>query len=153
MTQRRPRSAAESGEVVLALALDEAGQASWRSALRAAIPGSDDVDLDDPDDRDARLLEDLMLVAGELVANGVEHGLAPAALEVVVERADGTPPDAVLVSVLDGGPVVALSPLPIAPGAVRGRGLAIVEALSTDWGVLATTHGKAVWARVARTEA
>lgn len=135
MTQRRTPSAAQGGEVVVARALDEAGQASWRAAVTAALG-------DEPRHR----VDDLMLVAGELVANALEHGEPPAALEVVVEA------DALLVSVIDGGPLIPLSPMPIAPGAVRGRGLAIVEALASDWGVLQTQHGKAVWARVARTD-
>jgi len=136
VTQRRTPSAAARGEVVVALTLDASGQRSWRSALTAALEGASPARLDD-----------LVLVTGELVANALEHGIAPAALEVI-DEGEGT----VLVSVLDGGPVVPLQPLPIAPGAVRGRGLAIVEALSTEWGVLKTQHGKAVWARVVTTD-
>lgn len=136
VTQRRTPSAAARGEVVVALVLDASGQHMWRSAVASALPALDPA-----------LLDDLVLVTGELVANALEHGLPPAALEVVAE--DG---GSVLVSVLDGGPVVPLSPLPIAPGAVRGRGLAIVDALSAEWGILKTQHGKAVWARVARAD-
>jgi anti-sigma regulatory factor (Ser/Thr protein kinase) len=133
VTQRRTPSAAQGGEVVVALPLDASGQRTWRSAVQAAVQG-----------RAADLVDDLMIVAGELVANALEHGMPPASLQVVL---DGS--GSVLVSVLDGGPVIPLSPLPIAPGAVRGRGLAIVESLASDWGVLKTEHGKAVWARVA----
>lgn len=136
MTQRRTPSAAESGEVVVALVLDASGQRSWRSDVAAALGGLPQ-----------GVIDDLTLVAGELVANALEHGTPPAALEVVVQG-----PGTVLVSVLDGGPVIPLSPLPIAPAAVRGRGLAIVEALASDWGVLQTQHGKAVWARVVRAD-
>jgi anti-sigma regulatory factor (Ser/Thr protein kinase) len=133
VTQRRTPSAAQGGEVVVSLTLDASGQRAWRSAVQAAVFG-----------RSQRLVDDLIIIAGELVANALEHGMPPAALELMLDDS-GT----VLVSVLDGGPVIPLSPLPIAPGAVRGRGLAIVETLASDWGVLQTTNGKAVWARVA----
>ena len=40
--------------------------------------------------------------------------------------------------------------MPISLEAVRGRGLLIVDSLTTEWGVLESEHGKAVGARVAQ---
>lgn len=135
MTQRRKPAATGRGGGAVTLVLDEDGRTVWRSTLRSALteaasPGT---------------VEDAIIVAGELVANALEHGLPPATLEVVVE-----PAGSVLVSVLDHGSVVPLSPMPISLEAVRGRGLLIVDSLTTEWGVLESAKGKAVWARVAR---
>ncbi len=77
------------------------------------------------------LRQDAALVLGELVANGIDHGRPDArhGLEVSWEL-EG---DALRLSVFDGGgetvPHV-VAPDPYAP---RGRGLAIVQALTTAW--------------------
>jgi anti-sigma regulatory factor (Ser/Thr protein kinase) len=89
------------------------------------------------------LAEDVMLVAGELVANALEHGRPPVVLHAVSQQ-----PHLVVVEVIDGGPPMELAPAPSAVGAVRGRGLAIVQALADEWGVRGTGRGKSVWARV-----
>ena len=134
MTQRRTRAATDGGGVAMALVLDADGRTVWRSTLRSTLDGTVAADT----------VEDVIIVAGELVANALEHGLPPAALEVLAE-----PEGSVLVSVLDHGSVVPLSPMPISLEAVRGRGLLIVDSLTSEWGVLESGHGKAVWARVA----
>jgi anti-sigma regulatory factor (Ser/Thr protein kinase) len=118
----------------MTLALDEVGRAGWRSEIRGALVGS----------LPQETVEDIILVAGELVANAVEHGLPPASLELAAEA--GGP---VVVSVHDHGAPVPLVPAAFAQDAVRGRGLVIVDALTTEWGVRETEHGKEVWARVA----
>ncbi len=135
MTQRRQPSATDRGRVAMTLALDEVGRAGWRSEMRSALVGA----------RSPDIVEDAILVAGELVANAVEHGLPPASLELAAE-----PGGPVLVSVHDHGAPVPLAPVAFSHEAVRGRGLLIVDSLSSEWGVRETEHGKAVWARVAQ---
>ncbi|WP_165967052.1 ATP-binding protein [Actinomadura sp. 7K507] len=111
----------------------------------------------------ARLSGDMALIASELVTNAVEHTPDDREIRVRFTREPG----AVLLAVWDssdGRPVrkrpvrsVAGDAVPDAealnPGhddGSGGRGLTIVEALSTDCGVTRTDPaGKWVWARVA----
>ncbi|NUU18810.1 ATP-binding protein [Cellulomonas humilata] len=83
------------------------------------------------------------LLTAELVSNAVVHG--PDGGDVRVEvRIDGA---TVRVSVRDtgGGTPTVGHPEPTAPS---GRGLALVEALSTDWGIHPHRDGKTVWFEV-----
>ena len=104
-----------------------AARAAARSVLRRA--GCDD-----------DLAGDALLCLSELVANAVLHAggsicveITATATSVRLEVTDGTPP---------GDPV----------RGVTGRGLAIVEQLTTAWGVVATVvagrPGKIVWAEL-----
>jgi len=89
-------------------------------------------------------VEDVVLVASELVGNAVLHGTrTDGDLDVAwdVER------DAVVVQVLDGSPELPRRRT-ATPRDTGGRGLSIVAAISLDWGVRRTTQGKLVWARV-----
>jgi len=83
------------------------------------------------------------LLTGELVSNAVVHGPAGGSVHVRVriDRED------VRVEVTDegGGAPRAGHPEPTAPS---GRGLALVEALSSDWGTRAVPGGKTVWFEV-----
>lgn len=84
------------------------------------------------------------LIVSELVANAIVHAATPAGLRAqwsngvlrleVMDHAEGSPPD----------PKVA------EPDDESGRGLFLVDALSTAWGVESTDHGKVVWAEVAK---
>jgi|SRR5690242_20557571 len=90
-------------------------------------------------------IDDVTLVASELIGNAIRH-------------ASGGDRDAWVVSwtVQDGDVIISVEDpshdLPVrrnpAPDAPSGRGLAIVETLSSDWGVEHTARGKRVWARV-----
>lgn len=90
-------------------------------------------------------IDDVVLVASELVSNAVVHASARAdeSLDVAWE----IQPDCVLIEVIDASPE-----LPRRRSTndtdTRGRGLSIVAALALDWGVRRTVQGKRVWARV-----
>lgn len=83
------------------------------------------------------------LLTGELVSNAVVHG--PEAAQIRVQlHIDGQD---VRVGVRDtgGGTPTVGHPEPTAPS---GRGLALVEALSSDWGTRLHDDGKTVWFEV-----
>ena len=83
------------------------------------------------------------LIVSELVTNAVVHAATPAELRAqwsgkvlrleVVDNAEGSPPQPRVAKKYDE----------------NGRGLFLVDALSTAWGVEATADGKVVWAEVA----
>jgi anti-sigma regulatory factor (Ser/Thr protein kinase) len=84
------------------------------------------------------VVEDGVLLAGELAANVVEHArtgyevrLVVAGVRARIEVADGS---AVLPAVRD-----------LAEGADRGRGLMLLERLACAWGVEQRPEGKCVW--------
>ena len=72
---------------------------------------------------------DLELVISELVANGVEHGHGTIQLSVDHSIA------AIHGSVTDDGNGFDYTPPDLTSQALRGRGLAIVDALVTRWGI------------------
>ena len=80
------------------------------------------------------------LLSSELLANAVLHGPDEGAIGVEV-IADGT---TLRVSVTDRSP---LNPVVLQhePSAPNGRGMAIVEAMSSRWGVEEQGTGKTVW--------
>jgi anti-sigma regulatory factor (Ser/Thr protein kinase) len=79
------------------------------------------------------------LLTSELVNNAIVHGDGVAALVLEVNHG------IVHVEVHDTNPTVRLDPLQFEPFSVRGRGLAIVNALASAWGVDPRSDGKAVW--------
>lgn len=86
------------------------------------------------------VVDDATLVAAELLANAVLHGAPPVAVEVV---SDG---ERIRLEVSDGN-----GRAPVRPAAsvtnMTGRGLALVDALATRWGVAPNPEGgKVVWA-------
>lgn len=85
--------------------------------------------------------DDLELLATETATNAVRHTANEAAVEL---RYDGR---AVRVSVLDRSTLAptVMPPNPHRPG---GRGMYLVETLSSVWGTTATEHGKDVWFEV-----
>jgi two-component sensor histidine kinase len=93
-------------------------------------------------------VDDVLLVATELVTNALRHGGAASTTGVrpfdVNWELGG---DEVVVRVQDQNPE---PPQLLPPDAFRsgGRGLAIVSAIAHDWGVLPLRAGKQVWARV-----
>jgi anti-sigma regulatory factor (Ser/Thr protein kinase) len=87
---------------------------------------------------DSTQLANAQLMVSELATNAVVH--ASTVFTVTVTRRATS----ALVAVHDtGGGLPAVRPP--APDAVNGRGLRIVRALSSDWGVDTEPDGKTVW--------
>jgi anti-sigma regulatory factor (Ser/Thr protein kinase) len=92
---------------------------------------------------------DVVLVVSELVTNAVRHGRVRGRLVELRMTCDDE--KAVTVEVSDAGdryPPVAQEPSPQGRLEESGRGLTLVAALATEWGVRGRTVGKTVWARV-----
>ena len=90
-------------------------------------------------------IDDVVLVASELVGNAVVHTAAQSVDDLTISWEIG--PEAVVVRVADASdtvPRVRSSD----ENHTGGRGLAIVAAIASDWGVLRSPAGKQVWARV-----
>jgi anti-sigma regulatory factor (Ser/Thr protein kinase) len=96
-------------------------------------------------DIDPQCVDDVVLVAGELVGNAVVHADSRRGHDLDVSW--DIQADAVVVRVLDDSP-----DLPRRRASTErvggGGGLAIVAAIALDWGVRRTDKGKLVWARV-----
>ncbi|HET6877176.1 MAG TPA: ATP-binding protein [Jatrophihabitans sp.] len=93
-------------------------------------------------------IDDVVLVASELVTNAVLHardGLT--GLDVAWDVIDDHSSSAVVVRVNDTSSTPPLR-RQAGPQATGGRGLAIVAAIAEDWGVRPQSSGKQVWARV-----
>jgi anti-sigma regulatory factor (Ser/Thr protein kinase) len=88
----------------------------------------------------AELTDDILLACSELVTNAIEHGTGVITL---VLRHDG-PLVELRVGDEGGGTPEAH---PFGPRSARSRGLAIVQALSAEWGWSPGETGKSVWAR------
>lgn len=96
---------------------------------------------------EGHLQQDVVLLTSELVTNAVQHGAGRVTLVVAVE------PEAVEISVEDGSDLLPAQPEQLTDNLYRegGRGLMIVSALASDWGVEETASvGKRIWARVPR---
>jgi anti-sigma regulatory factor (Ser/Thr protein kinase) len=86
--------------------------------------------------------EDVETVTSELVSNAIAHASAQA-FDLELLRLDGS--RAVVVVVTDPCPLPPVKRVP-ATAAENGRGLLVVEALSTRWGWTPHNPGKAVFA-------
>jgi anti-sigma regulatory factor (Ser/Thr protein kinase) len=92
--------------------------------------------------RSRQVIDDAELVVSELITNAIDADCGGAELTVTVAT-DG----AVRIEVVDdalGLPQEAVVP----SSAQRGRGLALVAALSTRWGYEKRLRGKRVWAEL-----
>ncbi len=87
----------------------------------------------------AETIEIATLLTNELVANALQHGSGKPRLSIEIA------PSQLLVRVVDDDPTVDLAPLTTSVTSERGRGLAIVNALATAWGVVPCLPGKVVW--------
>ncbi|MET0276569.1 MAG: ATP-binding protein, partial [Acidimicrobiia bacterium] len=86
-------------------------------------------------------VDNAALVVTELVTNAVRH--ADTEMLLVLDVASGH----IDVRVQDESPELP-RPRDLDPGALSGRGLALVEALSTAWGVEERAGTKVVWATI-----
>ena len=85
---------------------------------------------------------DVLLCASELAANAVRHSDSGEAGGTFTVRAKLSPGEYVAVEVEDdGGRWIERGPRP-----TGGRGLGILGALATDWGVRSAASGRTVWA-------
>lgn len=93
-----------------------------------------------------RLVDDVQLGVSELLSNAVRHAGTDIVLTMRLT-------DRLTVEVLDNDPDLRH---PVVPDldlrATSGRGLRIVSAISSDWGVRAAPSGKAVWFTLALPE-
>jgi len=92
------------------------------------------------------LVPDTQLVVSELVGNAYQHAPGHDTVELELVKDD---PDAVHIRVNDGS---ALRPMLRAAkhDESTGRGLRIVDAVATRWGVADHEGGKQVWAEIRR---
>jgi anti-sigma regulatory factor (Ser/Thr protein kinase) len=121
----------EVDTLVLSLPRSPSSVRDARSAVRDALVS-----------HDGALVEMSALLADELVANAVLHGEGAISLEVHVGS------DCVRIAVADESPALPVLRPPDATSAT-GRGLPIVNAAATRWGVEATAQGKSVWFEMA----
>lgn len=118
-------------ELILSLARSSDSVGRARSTVRGALAALD-----------GDVADVSALLVNELVANAIAHGEGSISLAVEIR------PDCVRVAVTDEGeglPVLLAS----SPTAEGGRGLSIVSALATKWGVDPEAHGKSVWFEIA----
>lgn len=93
-------------------------------------------------------IDDVTLVATELVCNAIRHGAPAASDPELAWTVDWRlVADAVVFGVEDPSDAVPV-PREAGPHETAGRGLAIVAALAADWGFERTDRGKRVWAKV-----
>ena len=98
---------------------------------------------------DPELVEVAQLLLSELVTNCVVHGAAthPGAW---IDISSSLFPQAIWIEVSDGGPTFRYRPRPAAPDGLSGRGLWLVEQLSSHWGI-SDREPASVWFELART--
>lgn len=95
------------------------------------------------DHRSLGLVEDVGLVVSELATNAIRHANTP--FTVALERVD----QSMRLTVTDGSPVPPVQ-LPTDLLNTGGRGLSMVDVVSSDWGVIRRgAEGKSVWASFA----
>lgn len=110
-----------------ALPIDARSAAYARGLLLAALNG-----------HPADSVDDALLMISELVTNAVRHTRTLLLVLVTIEN------HTLRVDVTDDNPTLPVAPHPDLEAA-GGRGLQIVDALATRWGVTPTATGKTVW--------
>lgn len=121
-------------------------RAYWHFAVSAYAPGSARTHVRRVCERwsvDPEVCEAAEIVVTELVTNAVEHADSRSVVEV--ERRSGSFRMRVRDFDTTSLPEAVLPP----PSSARGRGLAMVAAVSREWGVHHHSDGKTVWAEMA----
>ena len=108
-----------------------------RRGLRTWLPG-----IYSDADAGASILEHVLLVADELISNGLRHGEAPVHVHAV-QTAEG-----LLLDISDGDPHHGPEPAVDRDPALGGMGLHIVAHLTIDRGWTVADGRKHVWARM-----
>lgn len=100
----------------------------------------------------AETLADTITVVAELVGNSIRHArpLAGGLVRVAWSTCRSADTRKIEVRVTDGGGLTTPHRRTPRPNAPDGRGIAIIEALTTRWGVERDRHGQTVWAELAR---
>ena len=93
---------------------------------------------------DGDLLDDARIVISELAANAVVHARSP--FTVSIHSRDST----LRILVRDESQVVPTMHGPSSATAPSGRGMHLIAALATRWGIDLTSDGKVVWAELGR---
>jgi anti-sigma regulatory factor (Ser/Thr protein kinase) len=88
----------------------------------------------------ASVLDSAQLLVSELVTNGIRYGAPPLSVRVDCDGSAG-----LRVTVSDGGTSGLPAPRRADDDEESGRGMALVDYISADWGVEAGEEGKAVW--------
>ena len=88
---------------------------------------------------DEETRETAVLLANELVTNAVEHSNGSAYLDAAVQ------PRAIRLAVTDSSTVVPRPNTGVGDLDERGRGLLLIDALASRWGVQSQPDGKTVW--------
>lgn len=100
--------------------------------------------------RYCQLADDAVLITSELATNAIRHGAGPVwhTLKVIHHECGA---DVIRIEVGDHGPGWdgPRTPRPAAPDDCHGRGLRLVEALSSQWGAHRIPHGHLVWVELA----
>ncbi|MFD5827186.1 ATP-binding protein [Lentzea sp. NPDC060358] len=91
------------------------------------------------------LLDDILLVCTELVSNAYDHACGPRDVRVARDAGGRV----IRVEVDDASPRVLPTPGVSSIGSFRGRGMTLVNALASDWGVRTGGERKTVWAEFA----
>ena len=118
-----------TADVQVQLPLDPRAAAQARRFLRQAIC----------EVHAASVLDSAELLVSELVTNGVRHAAPPITLRVACDGSSG-----LQVSVSDGGTDLP-APRQAQEEAEGGRGMALVDYISDDWGIAPRADGKTVW--------
>ena len=97
----------------------------------------------------AEARDDAMLVLSELVSNAVKHAAPLPSGEITVRWA--VQADCLHIEITDGGASTRPHISTAAVSSLGGRGLDIVRAVSSEWGVTEGAESVTVWAEVPRT--
>jgi anti-sigma regulatory factor (Ser/Thr protein kinase) len=92
----------------------------------------------------AEAAENALMVVEELVANAIDHARTP--FRLTVEHVPGNHIGANLRITVRDGCAQPLRVRPFSAQARRGRGLQMIDALTSRWGCDRTPAGKTVWA-------
>lgn len=88
------------------------------------------------------LADDLQLIASELITNAVRYGKSPISVRLHTRGAR------VRIEVTDANPDDVPEQLDAGSSLTHGRGIPLIEALATNWGIDRYSHSKTVWAEL-----